>query len=140
MRYVLDCSVAIKWFVPETLSDLAERILARHEAGEVALVAPDSIVAEFGHSLRKLVIGDALTLDRSLLILRQFLDMRFERVLAEPLASEALPLAIAHMATFYDALYVALAIREDCRVLTADERMINAFASLDRTVSLASFK
>ena len=140
MRYVLDCSVAIKWFVPESLSDLAERILARYEAGEVSFVAPDSIVAEFGHSLPKLVLGEVLTLDRSLLILRQFLDMRFDRFPAESLASEALPLAIAHMATFYDALYVALAVREECRVLTADERMVNAFASLDRTASLASFR
>ena len=49
-------------------------------------------------------------------------------------------LAVSHMATFYDALYVTLAERESVRVLTADDRMCNAFASLDRTLRLSSFE
>ena len=48
-------------------------------------------------------------------------------------------LAVKHMATFYDALYIALAEREDLKVLTADDGMANAFASLNRTVRLADF-
>lgn len=39
MRYVLDCSVAIKWFVPEALSDVALGLFQRLEAGELTLVA-----------------------------------------------------------------------------------------------------
>ena len=56
-----------------------------------------------------------------------------------PLVVSAMNLTTRHMSTFYDALYISLAIREDLKVLTADERMVNAFAGLDRTISLASF-
>ena len=51
----------------------------------------------------------------------------------------ALLLAFRHHATFYDALYIALAERENVKVLTADDGMVNAFASLDRTIRLADF-
>jgi predicted nucleic acid-binding protein len=40
------------------------------------------------------------------------------------------------MATFYDSLYVALAEREGISVITADDRMANAFSGLDRIVRL----
>ncbi len=140
MRYVLDCSVVVKWFVPEPLSEIAEQVLARHESGEISLVAPNTIVAEFGHSLRKHVIGRFLQPERALSSLGQFLGMKFDRAAAEPLAENALRLAIAHSATFYDALYLALAERADIVVLTADDRMATAFSKLGRTVLLADFK
>ena len=87
MRYVLDCSVALKWFFQEPLSDRAIVLLARVQEGEAQLVAPDCIVPELGH-----------------------------------------------------ALYLALAERENLKVLTADDRMANAFASLNRTLRLSSFE
>jgi predicted nucleic acid-binding protein len=43
LRYVLDCSVAVKWFVPEALSDVAERVLERYEAQEISFAAPRPI-------------------------------------------------------------------------------------------------
>jgi predicted nucleic acid-binding protein len=52
------------------------------------------------------------------------------------LAPQAFALALAHTGTFYDALYVALAEQQDLKVLTADERMVNAFARLGRTLPL----
>ncbi len=42
-------------------------------------------------------------------------------------------------ATFYDALYLTLAEREDLTVLTADKHMVNAFGKLRRTLKLANF-
>jgi predicted nucleic acid-binding protein len=49
-------------------------------------------------------------------------------------------LVAAHSGTFYDSLYLALAVREDLKVLTADDRMTTAFAKLGRTVRLGDFK
>jgi predicted nucleic acid-binding protein len=49
-------------------------------------------------------------------------------------------LAIQHLGTFYDALYIALAERENLKVITADDRMANAFARIDRTLALADFE
>jgi hypothetical protein len=53
LRYVVDCSVAVKWFVREELSDRADSTLDQFMSDEVSLVAPESIVAELGHALRK---------------------------------------------------------------------------------------
>ena len=42
------------------------------------------------------------------------------------LLSEAFRLAIAHERTVYDALYLALSVREQCPYVTADEKLVNA--------------
>ena len=138
MRYVLDCSVAIKWFVPEALSDVALGLFQRLEAGELTLVAPDSVAAELGYALRKIVLAGDLTADRSQAIVHDFVDLPIRTVPVRPLVPEAMRLTVAHMAGFYDAIYMALALQEDLKVLTADDRMVRAFAKLERTVSLAS--
>src|ERR1700690_4464771 len=55
--FVIDCSVAAKWVLPEPGRPSALRLLDRHLAGEISLIAPDLIEAD-----RRLVRA----LDRSL--------------------------------------------------------------------------
>ena len=138
-RYVLDCSVAIKWFVPEPLSELALPLLERLQSGSLTFVAPESSIAEFGHSMRRLVVGGRLTPEQAIRAIERLVALPIESVDARPLAKAALQLALAHMATFYDALYVALAEREELKIVSADDRMANAFAGLGRIVRLESF-
>ena len=38
-------------------------------------------------------------------------------------------MAVTHQRTVYDALYLALSLREQCPWVTADERVVNALAS-----------
>lgn len=139
MRYVLDCSVAIKWFVPEALSDIALTLLHHLEAGDLALIAPDSIAAELGYALRKLVLRNEINLERSQAIVEGFVELPLVTVPVRPLLPEAMRLTGEHMANFYDALYVALALRENLKVLTADAALTRAFAKLDRMLFLADF-
>jgi len=136
VRYVLDCSVAIKWLVPEVDSDLAERWLEREQAGEIAFLAPDVLVAELGHTVRKHVLRGGLTANDAHSGLAEFLSMRIDFSPSLALAPQALSLALGHVATFYDALYVALAQREGVPVLTADARMAGAFSGLGRILTL----
>lgn len=67
----------------------------------------------------------------------QFVALGVPTVHIGPLSSEGARLTTTYMASFYDALYVALAVREDLKVLTADGGMVAAFQKLDRTVHLA---
>lgn len=140
MRYVLDCSVAIKWSVPEVLTEEAIQVLDGLRSGSVSLVAPEIILAEFGHTVRKRVGAHQLTRDEAEQVWEDFLSLSITTVLTAELARSAFPLALDHMATFYDALYVALAQREDLKVLTADDRMVNAFAPLGRTIALGDLR
>lgn len=118
----------------------ARALLPQLQAGELELIAPDLVVAEFGHSLRKHVVAGDLDAAECPDLVRDFLSLNVAKTTIAPLAEEAMRLAIVHMATFYDSLYIALALRENLRVLTADSRMINAFAKLERTVHLADYK
>jgi predicted nucleic acid-binding protein len=137
LRYVLDCSVAIKWFVPEPSSDAALRLLEQAARGEATFVAPESMLAEFGYALRKIALSGEITNERAEAIIEDFLNTPIETAPLRLLLPRAMRLTIAHMAGLYDAIYLALAEREDLLVVTADDRMANAFASLNRTLRLA---
>lgn len=139
MRYVLDCSVVLKWFIAEPLSDVASRLLHEFVVDEVGFLAPDAIYAELGYILRKHVLRGHFTAERGHAFMDQFVALGIPTVGVGSLSSEAARLTTDYMANFYDALYIALAIREDLKVLTADGGMVSAFAKLDRTVHLADF-
>ena len=97
MLYVLDCSVALKWFLPDEQSDIAESVLALYEGGQVSFTAPDSLVPEFGHSMRSFVLGGRLPPEVAATRLATFLAMRIDLISSAPLAPQALQLALTEM-------------------------------------------
>jgi predicted nucleic acid-binding protein len=138
VRYVVDCSVAVKWFIEEAHSSKALHLLDRYQRAEVTLLAPDCIIAELGHTLRKLAVGGDLTAEDARAAVADFISLPLELVGSRGLATSAMKLALENMATFYDALYIALADREDVTVVTADDRMVRAFARINRAVLLSN--
>jgi predicted nucleic acid-binding protein len=58
-----------------------------------------------------------------------------------PVAAAAFEIATRHQRSFYDSLYVALAIREGCQLVTADEKLVNGLGSAfrDSVVLLRDF-
>jgi predicted nucleic acid-binding protein len=130
----------LKWYFEEPLSNVALTALRRFQAGELDLIAPDCLVPELGHSFRKLVLGKKLSYEDASNALGEFGALQIPLAPSLPLSGKAMQLAATHMATFYDALYMSLAIREGCPVLTADQPMVTAFAKLNRTLHLASFE
>lgn len=140
MLYVLDASVAIKFLIPEPLSDVAEVAIAAFRSGAIRLIAPDIISAEVGHGLRRHVLNGELSTDAWFDAIADYLYIGVPTVPSLGLVSRATRFSADHLGSFYDALYVSLAAERDCRVLTADEPMTRAFAKLDRTVWLGDFK
>lgn len=138
MRYVLDSNVALKCFLPEEQSDLARALLSRARAGSVSLIAPEILLAEVAHSLRREVVRKRLPTDDARSIWRDIRAIQIELHPVATLADDALALSLEHMGAVYDALYLALAVREDVKVVTADDRMVKAFARIDRAITLAS--
>ena len=57
MRYLVDASVVVKWFVPEDLSDAADALLT----GEHELCAPDFVLVEAASVFWKKVRSDQMT-------------------------------------------------------------------------------
>ncbi len=98
------------------------------------------MLAEFGYALRKIALSGEITNQRAQEIMEDLANTPIETVPLRRLLPAAMRLTVSHMAGFYDALYVALAEREDLSVVTADERMVNAFSALGRTVRLTDFQ
>jgi predicted nucleic acid-binding protein len=123
-QLVVDASVALKWVLRESDSEIARSIV-----GKTRLLAPDLLWAELGSALwRRQRAGDLSAVDARelLLTLRRF---PVETYPLFPLLPLALEIAVAIGHSVYDCIYLALADRQDCRVLTADRRLCNVVAT-----------
>lgn len=131
MNLVMDASVLIKFYVPETLSDRAERLLAKVEKKDLDLSAPDLIYPEAGNVLWKKQRLKELT--------RSEVEEIIDAVLLLPLKIEpstsllplAVDMAIAYGITVYDALYLSLAKVYETTMITADRRLVDVLAKTD---------
>jgi predicted nucleic acid-binding protein len=123
---VVDSSVAIKWFVEEPYSVEAHRLLEAYEVGSLTMLAPDLLYAEVGNIVWKKHRFQGLASEDAEEILAAFRLVTFVVTSCVALLEEAYRLAVTHQRTVYDAMYLALSLREHCPWVTADERLVNA--------------
>ncbi|HEY3488720.1 MAG TPA: type II toxin-antitoxin system VapC family toxin [Candidatus Deferrimicrobiaceae bacterium] len=122
--FVVDASVAVKWFVPEIHAGSALRLL-REGTG---LHAPELIQAEFGNILWKKCRAGELDGKTAGEILVGF---RRAPLAIHPYGSclhTAWEIARRYDRTFYDSLYLALAMAEKAPMVTADRKFFDALA------------
>ena len=124
MKYVLDASVGIKWVMNEVDSTEARHLRDDFRNQIHELIAPDSFPLEAAHALTKAGRRGIVT-DPTKLWVELMLDspQLFPSV---PLLLRALGIASQAGIGVYDCLYVALAEREGCELVTADVRLINS--------------
>ena len=125
MSVVVDASVVIKWFIPEAGSDAASRLLA----SEDRLEAPDLLFAEITNAIWKKVLRGQLTRAESHLLVNDLEKMAVGTTPCRALANDAHAIALATSRSVYDSMYLALALRLETRVITADERFFRALQS-----------
>jgi predicted nucleic acid-binding protein len=120
---VVDASVLV-----ELLSDgeRKEAVEERLDAEEYALWAPHLVDAEVGHALRRGVRLGKFTADAAGRALWEVDELPIERVEHEHLIHVAW--GLRDNFSFYDALYVALALMLDEPLLTFDARLARAGA------------
>ncbi len=129
---VVDASVAAKWLLPaagEDLRDQANHLLERYVGRELQLLAPDLIGAEIGNVLWKAVRRKRISPANAENSLRRFNDLSIPVVSSAELLVRALEISVTCDRSFYDSLYVALALTTRTELLTADERLANALGS-----------
>ena len=130
MNLVMDASVLIKFYVPEILSDRAERLLAKVEREEIGLLAPDLIYPEAGNTLWMKQRLKELTRSEVEEITDAILSLPLKIEASKPLLSFAVELATAYGITVYDALYISLAKVYETTLITADRKLAEG---LDKT-------
>lgn len=116
--FVIDASIAVKWVVEE---DGTENALALR--GE-KLIAPELLTAECANIFWKKVQRDELTEDEALFAARLLQSSDIELLPTRALLEHATRLAIVLNHPAYDCVYIALAIKHDCRFVTADGRLL----------------
>lgn len=124
-RYVVDASVAAKWYFQEEHSDRADALL--EQEGELLApgLLPIEIAALVWKRARRGEISESIA-DRIVTALRQApLEIR---PTAE-LLTAALPLALHRGLTLHDAFYAALAVKSGCPLVTADRKLYDVLRS-----------
>ena len=139
MRYVLDASAALCWVLPRPNSGKALQLRADFQNAVHELIAPSVFSGEVASALTKaerqklIPVGDARPLLGSV--------MRTPPVMHpyEPLLDRAVDISSQTRSGLYDCLYVALAEREGCELVTDDQKLIaNLKPHFPFIVSLAS--
>jgi predicted nucleic acid-binding protein len=124
MKRVIDSSVSFKWVVPEVDTDKALRLRTDFRNAVLELIAPDVFYLETGHALTRaerqgrIPVGDAVPLLADVLSTPPIFYPSL------PLLMRACEISSQMRIGIYDCLYVALAEREGCQLVTADDKLV----------------
>jgi predicted nucleic acid-binding protein len=122
MRAVLDSSAGLAAVLPEPHQAKAIRLLDEYQNGIHDLLAPDIYPLETLNGLAKAErqkrITGAFVLWRSLLADAPTFHPHMQ------LMSRAYAISSSTLSAVYDCIYVALAEREACKMVTADDRLV----------------
>jgi predicted nucleic acid-binding protein len=118
-RYIIDASVAIKWFVPEDGSEHALTLARGHR-----LVAPDLLVVECANILWKKARRSEISKDDASLAGRLLERAEIELVPMRDLVAKSIEFGIELDHPAYDCVYLALASNLASPFVTADESLI----------------
>ncbi len=124
MRYVLDISAALCWVLPRPASPRALRLRDECRRGLHALIAPSIFPAEAASALTKAERQKLIPVGQAGILLADLLTTPPDAHPYEPLLARAVEISSQTRGGLYDCLYVALAEREGCALVTDDQKLI----------------
>src|SRR6266851_4246402 len=139
MRSVLDASVASKWVLPEIHSDKALRLRDDYRLGTHALLAPDFFPGEVGHALTRAERQGRISAGEAIRLWSDVMTSVPLLMPSLPLMHRAIEISSQTHVAVFDCVYLALAEREGCEFITADDRLLrNLQVNFPFVVALAS--
>ncbi|HEX4591647.1 MAG TPA: type II toxin-antitoxin system VapC family toxin [Gemmataceae bacterium] len=126
MRSALDSCVALKWLLNEADSAKALSLRADFLAGSRDFIAPDVFPVEIAHSLTRAERQRRITPAEGLAHFQDLATTLPSLFPSLPLLPRAYDLSSRFRVGVYDCLYVALAEREGCELVTADDRLVKS--------------
>lgn len=130
--YVLDASVAAKWFLPpthEAQQEQALQLLQDYAAGDIRLSVPDLFWPEIGNIFWKASLMGRISGESATQAIEGLIGFGITTSPSLPLLPAAFMIASAFRRSVYDSIYVALASSSGRMLVTADERLANAVAA-----------
>jgi predicted nucleic acid-binding protein len=139
MKFVLDSSVGFKTLVAETNSAKAQQLYDDYRKGIHELLAPDVFAVEMAHSITRAERQARITPAQGARLLTDILNRLPQIHPSLPLLPRAYVISSLARIGVYDCLYVALAEREACQLVTADDKLVkNLGTQFPMIVALAS--
>jgi predicted nucleic acid-binding protein len=117
--YVLDTSVAVAWYLPESFSAAARTWQTKMLRDEVNFSVPNLHYWEFGNVLRTYVRRGEL--EPALAEEIYGLHLEAPLLVVEPDRSQTLAHAFEYGASMYDAVYIALCLSLEAPLVTAEK-------------------
>jgi predicted nucleic acid-binding protein len=127
MRYVLDANVALKWVLAEPDSNKAKQLRTDFRSDVHELIAPDIYVVEIAHALTRAERQGRISVGQSGIFWADVMSTSPLLERSGPLTPRAIAISSALRIGVYDCLYVALAQRESCQLVTADDKLVRTF-------------
>lgn len=140
VQLVVDASVILKWFFDfpeEENRDKALDLRNKHVSGKISLCIPQYAIYEITNALTfsKYKLSKEIVIDS----LEALADLRLKKsndYSDKKLMKESVELAFKYAITIYDALYLALAKKLECSLLTADEKFIKKVGDKEDNIFL----
>lgn len=121
-EYILDASVACQWLWTEPMTEAALHLVSKGHR----FFAPDHFVTELHSAVLKRFRRNDLGLDDADECRRKIRNFPVLYHKSPPLADMAYELTSRTGVSFYDGLYLALAVLNDTPLVTADRRFYNS--------------
>jgi len=133
-RYVVDASVAAKWYFEEEHSTEAARLLAQDD---VELLAPDFIRIEVAAVAWKRVIRNEITAEKAEEIVDELGRVPIDLVPTVDLVAAALQTALRVRRSVYDSVYLTYAVQAGAALLTGDRKLYDAIKAGELAAHIA---
>jgi predicted nucleic acid-binding protein len=125
MKYVLDVSVAICWVIPRPLTPKADRLRDEYKRKINELLAPAVFIDEVAGALTKAQRQKDIAVGQAIPLYAKVMNSHPVLIPHAPLIARAIEISSTTRSAYYDWLYMALAEREGCQLVTADQKSIN---------------
>ncbi|MFL5240532.1 MAG: type II toxin-antitoxin system VapC family toxin [Gemmataceae bacterium] len=128
MKYVVDASVAICWAIPRPLTPQAVRLRDEYQRQVHELLAPAIFIDEVAGALTKAERQKDIPVGQAIALYAKVMNSPPVLIPHASLIARAIVISSRTRSGYYDCLYVALAERERCELITADQKSISNLA------------
>lgn len=132
-KVVVDSSVAIKWlnFKDEDFIEQSDKLMADSKAGKIELLMPELAKCEVGNAL----LNKGISLSQALGSLATYYSFPVRFIpLTSSLGAVTMEIAQTSSMTYYDAVFISVAIKENAVLVTANPKHHKKYKGKDVTM------
>jgi len=121
MKIVSDASVVAKWFIEEENTEKAIEMRDKFVRGEIEVLVPSLLIYEIGNVFLKHPAKNSKDVENDF---KALFDIGMEIVeINKPEILKDIHKNVKYFGIIYDAVYVTLALKERCKLITADKKL-----------------